>query len=81
MMNPQNRTNAIDAADLLNDLVGDIITGVMVFREYNQQYRSGNIPLIMMSPIQKMCLSHIMLSLTKWVEIHKNTIPSFLRQL
>ena len=71
-MDSQNRKNAIDAADLLNDLVGDIITGVMVFREYDQQYRTKSIPLTMMSPIQKMCLSHLMLSLSKWLEIHKN---------
>lgn len=70
-MTSQNRTNAIDAADLLNDLIGDIISGVMVFREYDRQYRAGHIPLTMMSPIQKMCLSHIVLSLSKWLEIHK----------
>lgn len=70
-MNTTNRQLAIDAADLLNDFIGDIVTGVMVFREYDQQYRSGRLPLNLMVPIQKVCLSHLMLTLSKWLEVHK----------
>lgn len=70
-MSTIDRKSAIDAVDLLNDLVGDISTGVMVFREYDQQYRAGHLTFPMMVGIQKMCFSHIILSLTKWLEIYK----------
>ena len=70
-MNTTNRQLAIDAADLLNDFIGDIVTGVMAFREYDQQYRRRLLPLNLMVPIQKMCLSHLMLTLSKWLEVHE----------
>ena len=62
---------AINAVDLLNDFIGDLITGVMVFREYNLAYQSRRLTLQQMVPIQKMCLSHLMLSLTKWLELYQ----------
>jgi len=65
-----NRERATDAADLLNDFIGDLVTGVMAFHEYYQQYQAGKIPWNMMIPIQKMCLSHLVLTLAKWLEVH-----------
>lgn len=66
-----NHDRATDAVDLLNDFIGDLVTGVMAFREYDQQYRAGHIPWNMMVAIQKMCLSHLILTLAKWLEVHK----------
>ena len=37
------RELAIDAADILNDFIGDLITGVMVFREYRGGGRGTSI--------------------------------------
>jgi hypothetical protein len=70
-VNQTDRQLAIDAADLLNDFIGDIVTGVMAYREYDQQHRSGRLPLNLMIPIQKMCLSHLTLTLSKWLEVHE----------
>ena len=70
------RQLAIDAADILNDFIGDLITGVMLFREYREHHRQGRIALSTMIPIQKMCFSHLVLTLAKWLEFynHYNTI-------
>lgn len=68
------RERALDAADVLNDFIGDFITGVMVFREYEVHAQAGKVPLDMMVGIQKMCLSHLVLAFAKfeefWVHYH-----------
>ena len=65
-----DRQLAIDAVDILNDFIGDLITGVMVFREYREYYRKGEMSLSTMVPIQKMCFSHLVLTLAKWLEFY-----------
>jgi hypothetical protein len=67
-----DRGRAVDAADVLNDFIGDFITGVMVFREYEAQARAGKVPLDMMVGIQKMCVSHLVLAFAKFEEFWKH---------
>ena len=68
------RERAIDACDVLNDFIGDLITGVMVFRDYVSSHQQGKTRLEMMVSVQKMCMSNIVLGLTKfeefWVNFH-----------
>jgi hypothetical protein len=67
-----DRSRAIDAADVLNDFIGDFVTGVMVFREYSAQLKAGRLSLEMMVGIQKMCLSNIVLAFAKFEEFWKH---------
>ena len=74
-----DRATAVHAVDTLNDFVGDFVSGVMLLREYDVQYRVGKAPLPLMVTVQKICLSHLVLSLAKFVEFYKRfrqIIPS-----
>ncbi len=68
------REKALDAIDLLNDLIVDFVTGTTVLTDYNKKYRTGAITIDQMSGVQKMCLSHIVLGLSKlhefWERYH-----------
>lgn len=62
----------------MNDFVGDFVSGVMLLREYDGHYRSGRIKLPLMVTVQKICLSHLILSLCKFKEFYdrfKRVIP------
>jgi hypothetical protein len=63
-----SNNKAIDAADTLNDFIGDLITGVMVLREYAIEQQKGRVIPQQMIAIQKMCLSHLVLTLCKFLE-------------
>ena len=65
-----DRKRALDAVDILNDFKGDLITGVMVLREYSQELNTGQISMVQMVPIQKMCVSHLVLTFSKWLEFY-----------
>jgi len=67
-----NREKALDAVDVLNDFLGDFVTGVMVFREYSAQHKSGRLPLELMVGVQRMCLSSIVLAFAKFEEFWKH---------
>lgn len=67
---PNEQINALDAVDILNDFMGDLSAGVGVFREYREHCRRGRLHLQLMVPIQKMCFSHIILTLAKWLEFY-----------
>ena len=71
MSTNQEREKAIDAADILNDLIGDFVIGTGVFKQYDEAYRSGNIDLGKMIAIQKMCISHLILGLSKISEFNR----------
>lgn len=71
MVTPE-KTRVADAAHVLNDFIGDFITGVMVFHEYSKQYQLGKMTLEAMVPIQKMCLSNIVLAFAKLEEFWKH---------
>jgi hypothetical protein len=70
IMSKPQRAIAVDAADTLTDFVGDFVSGVMLLREYGARYQAGSaIPPLMVS-VQKICLSHLLLSLAKFVEFY-----------
>ncbi len=65
------------AADTLNDLVGDFVSGVMLLRGYHAQ--AANIDKDVIVTVHKMCLSHLVLGLAKFQEFNKRfckVIPS-----
>jgi len=65
-----DRNRAVDAVDILNDFIGDLITGVMVLRDYSHALKVGRLAMVQMVPIQKMCVSHLVLTLAKWLEFY-----------
>ena len=67
-MTELNRELAIDAVDTLNDLIGDLVAGTLVLLEYHQRFEAEHIPLQKMTAVQKMCLSHLVLSFVKLLE-------------
>ncbi len=70
MMAYMDRQKAIDAVDILNDFIGDLITGVMVLRVYIGEDKAGRMIIKQMVSLQKMCLSYIVLTLAKWLEFY-----------
>jgi len=77
-----DREQAVNAVDLLNDLVGDLITGTMALAQYHKKYSSGIITQGQLVGANKMCLSHLVIGLTKWAEFYKkfyHLIPSELK--
>lgn len=66
-----SREAAADAADLLNDLVGDFVTATNQLRLAIAQHASGALSLQEIVGIQKMCLSHLILACTKLVEVYE----------
>lgn len=67
-MTELNRDLAIDAVDTLNDLIGDLVAGTLVLLDYHQRYKAGHFVLQQMTAVQKMCLSHLVLSFAKLLE-------------
>lgn len=63
-----DRARAIDAVDVLNDFIGDFVTGTMVLREYSQQHNENKLPLAPMIATQKMCISYLVLAFAKFEE-------------
>ena len=61
---------AEDVVDLLNDFIGDIYAGIGIYYEYDKLYRIKQIPESRMIPIHKMCISHLIITLTKWLEVY-----------
>ena len=62
------RARAIDTVDVLNDFIGDFVTGTMVLREYSKQHNENKLPLELMIPTQKMCISYLVLAFAKFEE-------------
>ncbi len=63
-----DRDTAIDAVDVLNDFIGDLIAGTNVFVDYRQRLKNGEFREEQMSAVQKMCFSHLVLSFCKLLE-------------
>ena len=61
------REKAVHAVDTLNDLVGDLVGGTMLFREWDMQFKAGRVPEMLMVNVQKICISHLVLGLCKFV--------------
>ena len=74
---------AIDAVDVLNDLIGDLIAGTKVFIDYRQRLKTGEFRVEQMSAVQKMCFSHLVLSFCKlsefWERYHR-LVPEIHRE-
>ena len=73
------REKAVHAADTLNDFIGDLVGGTMLFREWDTQFRAGRVPDMLMVNVQKICVSHLVLGLCKFVEFYERfhqVIPS-----
>lgn len=78
-----DRDTAIDAVDVLNDLIGDLIAGTNVFVDYRQRLKSGQFRVDQMSAVQKMCFSHLVLSLCKLLEFwehYQGLVPDIHRE-
>lgn len=77
------REKAIDAVDVLNDIIGDLAAGTNVFREYRERYKAGTFSAPQLSAVQKMCFSHLALALCKLLEFWQNyqkLVPDTFRQ-
>ncbi len=70
-MKDLTRTDAVDATDILNDFVGDLVSGVMVLIEYRAILLNDPAQKDALIAIQKMCLSHLILTLNKWLEFYE----------
>lgn len=64
------REHAIDAAVILNDFVGDISAGVTVLNNYRELLLNDQDKETALIAVQKMCLSHLILTLYKWTEFY-----------
>jgi len=71
-MGKHNRERAIDAIDILNDLVGDLVISGKVLQEFSRAHKQGLLNMGQMVSVQKMCLSNLILALTKWLEFYKH---------
>jgi hypothetical protein len=82
-MSDQVRETAVHAADILTDFIGDLVGGTMLFRAWDTRFRQEHLPADVMVNIQKICISHLVLALSKFVEFHQHfhqVIPSEHRQ-
>ncbi len=70
-----NRSSAIEAVIVLNYLIADLIAGTIVFIDYRERYKSGEFNVEQLSAVQRMCFSHLALSLFKlsefWEHYHQ----------
>jgi hypothetical protein len=73
------RQKAVDAADILNDFIGDLVGGTGLLRLWNTEFKAPRVPEDTMVNVQKICVSHLVLTLCKFVEFHTRfheVIPS-----
>ncbi len=63
-----NREMAINAVDILNDLIGDFVSGTLVLSDYYRHHKIGTFRRDQMISVQKMCLSNLVLSFAKLLE-------------
>lgn len=66
------RERALDAVDVLNDFIGDFITGERTFQDFAGRLRRREIPLETFVPIQRMCISHVALAFAKFEEFREH---------
>jgi len=69
--NEQTRKAAVDAVDILNDFIGDLVSGTMLFRYWINESQQGHIQPALMITIQKICISHLVLALSKFTEFYQ----------
>lgn len=66
----QRRGQAVYAADVLNDLVGDFVSGVMLFHEWETILNAGDVTQETKIAVQKISLFHLVLGLSKFEEFY-----------
>lgn len=66
-----DRNIAIDALGVLNDLIGDLISGTNVYIDYRQRLIQGTFSEEQLSAVQTMCFSHLALSFCKLIEFYE----------
>ena len=77
-MTDTDRNTILDAINILNDLVNDLIAGTMVFDRYQSKFISGEFSQPGIVSVQKMCVSHLILGLNKLCEfwdIYHHLVP------
>lgn len=76
------RSSILDAINVLNDLVNDLVAGTMVFENYQSRFAMGKFSQPGIVAVQKMCVSHLILGLNKlcefWEVFHR-LVPAELR--
>lgn len=81
-MNDIDRKTILDAIYVLNDVFDYLVAGTMVFDRYQKKYESGEFSQPGIVAVQKMCVSHIILGLSKLVEFweyYHKLVPDDLR--
>ncbi len=63
-----NRNSAIEAVIVLNYPIADFVAGTIVFIDYRARYKSKELSDIQLSAVERMCFSHLALSLFKLLE-------------
>lgn len=81
-MTDPERSSILDAIDVLNDLVNDLVAGTMVFENYQSRFTRGEFSQPGIVAVQKLCVSHLILGLNKICEFWKvfnHLVPAELR--
>lgn len=77
-----DRPTVLDAINLLNDLFDGLVAGTMVFENYQARFERGQFSKEGIVSVQKMCVSHLVLSLCKlgefW-EVFHHVVPAEFR--
>lgn len=81
-MTDTDRDSILDAIYVLNDIFNDLIAGTMVFERYQKKFSLGEFSQPGIVGVQKMCVSHLILGLSKlcefWEFFH-HLVPNELR--
>ena len=75
-MTVQKRDKAVQAVDVLNDFIGDLVGGTNLFRYWESKAEKVRVPKDVMLNVRKICLSHLVLSLHTFVEFYKRFKPN-----
>lgn len=77
-----DRNTILDAIYVLNDIFDNLVAGTMVFDRYQSRYESGGLTQPGIVAVQKMCVSHIVLGLSKFLEFweyYHHLVPDEMR--
>ena len=84
-MTASDRTTILDAVNILNDLFHGLVAGTMVFEHYRTRFANGEFSNEGIVSVQKMCISHLVLSLCKlsefWESFHSIVPDEFRPEL
>jgi hypothetical protein len=78
-MTDQVREKAVHAADTLTDFIGDLVGGTALLRQWATDFKAGRVSEPVMVSVQKICVSHLVLALSKFTEFYSRfnqVIPS-----